>query len=566
MNDPEGAVTGWCEGHTTEAELTDALARSEARFRTLIARSPDPVAVIAGGCFVQVNAALVALLGFGTEALLLGSLALLRVHADDRACFAGTLDALLKGPPELTLAPQELRLVGSDGSLVHVAVTVVRIEDRGRPALHATLRDLTEQRRLHERLAHSDRMASLGTLAAGVAHEINNPLGFILMNLDGVLEELPGLMRNLQVLRLSLADRIGVLEAERLLAAAGLPATAEPVDDLTARVRDAHVGAQRVRDIVRDLKTFARVETEEAALGPVHVDSALEVALNLACHDIKYKARIRRDFRTTPPALADEGRLSQVLLNLMVNAAQSPQGDESKQVTLRTYARPDRVVVEISDNGAGIAPGDLARVFEPFFTTKPAGEGSGLGLAISREIVRGFGGELEVESAAGHGATFRVCLPIAAPLSVEEEVEDEPTEETPQPRRPRILVVDDEPMMLRALERRLSREYDVTCALSGAQALERLSEDTGWELVLCDVVMPGVDGAAVYRWIQTHHPQLLERTIMMTGGAVTTESRRFLDETQNLVLPKPLQVPQLMGVLRGMMFEPPSRNGLSARP
>ncbi len=560
MNDQEAPMGGF-EDTGNAADLPAALARSEERFRAVIAGSPDPVAVIREGRFTRLNQRLVDLLGFGSAEVLLGAPALQRVHPDDRACFAETTRLLLQGPSETTLAPQVMRLLAADGREIAVEVSAVRIDDGG-PALHATLRDQTERNQLHARLARSDRMASLGTLAAGVAHEINNPLGFILMNLDGVLEDLPALMHTLQVLRVALADRIGVLEAERLLASAGLPATSEPVDELVERTRDAYVGAQRVRDIVGDLRTFANVETDEAALGPVQLEDALEVALNLACHDIKYKARIRRDLQQTPKAMAEEGRLSQVLLNLLVNAAQAPEGRAPKQVRLRSYTRGDRVVLEVSDNGAGIAPTDLARVFEPFFTTKAAGEGSGLGLAISREIVRGFGGELEVESRLGEGASFRVCLPHAEDMSAVEDAEDETTEETPHPRRPRILVVDDEPMMLRALERRLAREYDVTCAVSGAQALEWLSQEGDWDMVLCDVVMPGVDGAAVYRWIQAHRPQLLQRTVLMTGGAVTHESRRFLDETTNLVLPKPLQVPQLLGVLRGMLFEPGQAAGV----
>ena len=481
------------------------------------------------------------------------------VHADDLECFAETTRALLDGPLELSLAPQELRLIATGGCQIHVEVAAIRIDYQGQPALHVTLRDLTERRRLRARMARSDRMASLGTLAAGVAHEINNPLSFILMNLEGVLDDLPGMAHSLKVLEAGLVERLGRQEAENLLTEAGMAAGEERVEDLAARIGDAHVGAQRVRDIVADLKTFARVETEEAALTAVRVEQALKVALNLASHEIKHKTRIRRDLHPTPLALAEEGRLSQVLVNLLVNAAQAPNGEAPKQVTLRSYARQDQVVLEIADNGAGIAVENLARVFEPFFSTKTSGEGSGLGLAISREIVRGFGGELEVESSPGRGATFRVCLPIAAESEVDLDVEDEPTEETLHPLRPRVLVVDDEPMLLRALERRLGRECEVTCAVTGAQALDRLSEGKKWDMVLCDMVMPGMDGVAVYRWIQTHQPQLLERTVLMTGGAVTREARRFLEETQNRVLPKPLQVPELLEVLRTLVHSGSSR-------
>ncbi len=565
MTDQKSALTGPFEYSGAIADLPAALARSEERFRAIVAGAPDPVALIADGRFTLLNQRLVDLLGFGTPGVLRHSLVLQRVHPDDRSCFAETIQFLLEGPPEATLAPQGLRLIAADGREVHVSVTVVRVDGETGPALFVTLRDLTEHRKLHARLARSDRMASLGTLATGIAHEINNPLGFVLMNLEGVLEELPELTKSLEVLRSAVVERIGEAEAEDLFATSGLPTNDQPFEDLTERTRDAYFGAQRVRDIVRDLKTFANVETGEAPLGPVQVESALEVALNLACHDIKYKACIRRELSRTPLAHADEGRLSQVLLNLLVNAAQAPEGVDPKQVLLRSYQQGNRVCLEVCDNGAGISASALGQVFEPFFTTKAAGEGSGMGLAISREIVRGFGGDMEVESTPGQGATFRVILPIAEQPTAVLAEDDDPTEEHLPLHRPRILVVDDEPMMLRAIERRLTRDYEVTCAVTGSQALERLSEEANWDMVLCDLVMPGVDGAAVYRWIQTHRPQLLERTVLMTGGAVTSESRCLLDETDNVVLSKPLQVPQLLRVLRGMVSASSQCNGTVLR-
>jgi len=553
MHDRNDLLAGTHEDVSRARELELALRRSEARFRTLIDSSPDAVAVVGQGRFLYVNHRLVELLGVGDPSLLSGHLVLERVHPEDRDDFAEAIRQLLDSGGSLSLPLQELRLQRGDEQVLHVELAAVRLEYQGQPAVHLTLRDLSERRQLQDRLARSDRMASLGTLAAGVAHEINNPLGFVLMNLDGVLEGLPALLQRIAALREAMAARLGTFEAERILAGVGLPATIEPVDDLMVHTRDAFVGAQRVKDIVADLRTFARVEAEGTALGPVRVERALDVALNLATHHIKHRCRIRREIGPTPEALADEGRLSQVLLNLVVNAAQAPDGLEAKEVVLRAGVRDDRIVLEVSDNGGGIATEHLGRVFEPFFTTKAPGEGSGLGLAISREIVRGFGGELEVESVVGLGATFRVVLPLA-PVDAEEV--SEPAEEvTPAsgPWRPRVLVVDDEPLMLRALERRLDREYDVTCVGSGELAVESLDQGGRWDMILCDVVMPGLDGAAVYRWVQSHRAELLGRLVFMTGGAVTRESRRFLEQTTNLVLPKPLDVRQLVGLMRGLM-------------
>ncbi|GEJ55712.1 sensor histidine kinase [Anaeromyxobacter diazotrophicus] len=259
--------------------------------------------------------------------------------------------------------------------------------------LVGTCTDITEKKRMAIKLQIADRMASLGTLAAGVAHEINTPLAYVLANVDCCLERL-----------------------EPLTAAGdGAAPTTDVARECVGALRDAHAGAARMRDIVRDLKAFSRVEDDVRE--PVQAQASLRAALSLADLELRRRARVVLDFQPVPPVLASESRLSQVFLNLLVNAAQAiPEGHPDRheiRVTMREMAG-GKVMVEIRDTGCGIAPEHRHRIFDPFFTTKPAGVGTGLGLSICHEIVSALRGAIEVESEVGQGSRFRVILPAAS--------------------------------------------------------------------------------------------------------------------------------------------------------
>jgi signal transduction histidine kinase len=242
------------------------------------------------------------------------------------------------------------------------------------------------------RRALADRLSSAAALAAGVAHELNNPLAYVTANLA------------------FLAERTARL-AEVL---AGAPRTADDVDlgtQLAEAMREARTGAERMRAVVRDLKTFARVDEEQPK--PVDVRPIIDSCLNVAWTEIRRRAGLVRDLEAVPPVLGDEGRLSQVFLNLLLNAAQSiPAGrPDGHEVRVATRTRADgRVEVEVRDNGGGITPEHLPRIFDPFFTTKGPRHGTGLGLSICYSVISGMGGEIEVESTVGAGSTFRVLL------------------------------------------------------------------------------------------------------------------------------------------------------------
>jgi signal transduction histidine kinase len=293
------------------------------------------------------------------------------------------LAVLRSGKPSAT----EGMIPAPDGSERHWLTYRFIVKERsGRKLLGGVSLDVTERKSMQAQLVVSDRLAAVGTLAAGVAHEINNPLAFVLSNLSFLAGELQGVARELPPGRTA--------EMEEVL-------------------REATDGAHRVRQIVRDLRTFSRGDDEVATA--VNVQAVLESAITMARGELKMRAQIVREYREVPLVEGNEGRFGQVFLNLLINAAQAipPGKPDQHEVRLVLRHSADRVIVEVKDTGMGMPPEVRARIFDPFFTTKPVGEGTGLGLSICHGIVTGFGGEITVESEEGRGSTFRVSLPVA---------------------------------------------------------------------------------------------------------------------------------------------------------
>ena len=407
-----------------------------------------------------------------------------------------------------------------EGQVVEVIGVAIDITDRRRA--EAALKQS------EARLIDADRLASLGTLAAGVAHEINNPLSYVLLNLDLVLRELDAR---------ALGDESPV-----------------PCSDLVTRLREARRGVDRVRLIVQDLKAFSRIDPGRR--GPVDVRRVLDETLEVASNEIRHRARLVRELADVPPVEANASRLGQVFLNLLLNAVQSiAEGDvEHNQITVSTsVGEGGRVVVAVADTGAGIPEDILAHVFEPFFTTKPAGFGTGLGLSICHGIVTSLGGEITVESRIGHGSVFRVILPAAAPVDearAASRAESRPSIPIPRTPRGRVLVVDDEPVLAAALGRSLEPEFEVEVLGNGREALERLRRDPPFDAVLCDLIMPEMTGMDVYEALKDTDPDLTSRIIFMTGGTFTRRARDFLASIPNPALDKPFDLTMLEALLR----------------
>jgi CheY-like chemotaxis protein len=317
----------------------------------------------------------------------------------------------------------------------------------------------------------------------------------------------------------------------------------------------------RIHRIVRDLGSFSHAD-EDASV-PMDVNLAVESALTMLRNELKYRARVERDLRATRLAQASAARLGQVFLNLILNAAQALDDADTKRnvVRVRSYDDGPDVVIEVSDNGPGIAPEVLPRIFESFYTTKPRGMGTGLGLPISLGIVRGLGGEIAVETRPGQGTTFRVRLPAGEPSAA--------TAVTPAPEatpvrgvtRRRILAVDDEALLLKAYRRMLSDAHDLTTALGGLEALRMLGQDAAFDVILCDLQMPEMSGMELHAAVRQQFPALADRFVFVTGGAFSGDARRFLEESVAVVLHKPFRIEDLLKVVDRTASGIPVRRG-----
>ena len=379
-------------------------------------------------------------------------------------------------------------------------------------------RRAAERQNMESRLAFADRMASVGTLAAGVAHELNNPLMYVLSNLHLTREEID-----------SRAD------------AAWLEHARQQLDE-------AIHGAVRMQNIVRDLKTFSRVDDEQQ--GNVDVQSVLESSINICWNEVRHRATLERDFSEIPPVDANESRLGQVFLNLLINAAQAmpERGVSANRITVRTFTDEQGwAVIEVADNGTGIEPGRMSRVFEPFFTTKPVSEGTGLGLSICQNIVREAGGTIEAHSELDRGTTFVVRLPASMRDSVPDTTLAPPTA-TPGARAC-VVVVDDEPLVGRSIQRAL-RGHEVQVFSSGEEAIERLCSDEPFDVVFCDLMMPEVSGMELFARVSERCPEIASRFVFMTGGAFTPEAREFLKQSPLVCLEKPFELRQIRDLVK----------------
>jgi signal transduction histidine kinase len=494
----------------SRAELTAGLALAEAvqeaALDGVLVVGADRRVTTANRKFVEMWRVPPAVRAAGSERALLGCLLDQLAAPDD---FIARVDHLHAHPDETSA--DELRL--KDGRLFERWTGPVRSADGRHHGRLWCFRDVTERRK--QELAQAvatQRMASLGRLAAGVGHEINNPLTYAMGNIDLLLKD---------YLATKIPSPKSIVEA-----------LAETLD-----------GLQRVQVIVRDLQTLARAE---APAGPVDLEQIADRAIQLAVTEVRHRAQVVRRYEPVPPVIGCPIRLGQVLLNLLINAAQSiPEGDASaNRIEVAIRPAEGASIIEVSDTGAGIAPEHLPRIFDPFFTTKQLGSGTGLGLAICREIISSHGGTIAVQSTLGAGTTMTIRLPRAAP-----EVTAPPAPSPPAlapARRGKLLVIDDEPAMVRLLERVLEEHHDVVTSTSARGALSRIEAGERFDLIVCDLMMPEISGIDFHAHLERHHPALASRIVFMTGGAFTEQAKAFLARTNIGHIAKPFSLEGLV--------------------
>jgi len=422
-------------------------------------------------------------------------------------------------------------------ALVRLAVVALMIDGARTHCIVMT--DLTEQRRqsiaiaeeraqMHTRLLLADRMSSLGTLAAGVAHEINNPLAYVAMSLALIESRLPDISCQ----------------------AAGM--APEPPKWLERQVARALEGTERVRLIVRDLKAFSRVDDE--TMGVVDPRRALDASIALASNEIRHRARLVRDYDRLPLVWANEARLEQVFLNLIVNATQAIQAGAAEENEIRVSGETDpegRAVIEVRDTGSGIKPAHLPLIFDPFFTTKPLNEGTGLGLSLSQSIIASLDGQITVQSELGSGSVFRVVLPGAEGNS-SMATQSPPAAAHPVVRRGRLLIIDDEVDICLALQDAVGAAHDVITTTNAHRALELLASGERFDVILCDMRMPQMNGTEFHDRLMIQDPDQARRVVLMSGG-LSRRAGAAPIVLQAPLLEKPFTIEQVLSLLRKAM-------------
>jgi PAS domain S-box-containing protein len=502
-----GVALDACELAQARADAEARLRASERRHRAIFEHASDGI-FLAGADhrYIDVNPAGASMLGYTREELLARSIEELIVPEE-----------LLARPVSFALGATtpgvsffaERRLRRKDGTVIDVELHAVRLADG---TLQSVCRDVSERRRAHAEHAATERMASLGRLAQGIGHEINNPLAYLMLNLE--------------LARLALRDTAPALH-----------------ESLSSAMTSAEDGAARIARIVRALASFGRGDGE--TVRPVQIARVVDDALTLTKNRLRHVAEVDVDVDSAPPIRANDFQLVQVFVNLLLNAADAMEGFTRDRHVLAITARGEtdgRVTVVVADTGPGIPPSDRERVFDPFFTTKAIGRGTGIGLSISKAILATFGGTIEVDDARndGAGAVFRIGLGPASLTPVATVATKPPPAAT---KRLRVLVVDDEPLIGRIIERALP-QHDVVVLDNVPAALEACMRDD-FDRILCDLMLPGVAGDVLFTTLERDRPELARRVVFMTGGAFTPGAQGFLERVTNRCIDKPFSVSTL---------------------
>ncbi len=502
-----------------------ALRASEERFRIVVHGAPDGVAILRGPTILYLNPRAARLIGLARPEDGYGRPISDFIHPDDAAIAADRIGDMFRTGKAHENA-HEYRSRSLDGRELVVEISSILIDFDGGRAVLAFARDVTERKAMQARLAQADRLAALGMLSAGVAHEINNPLAYVLMNLELMSREL---------------SKGGPVDTQTLL----------------TRLREARHGGERVATIVRDLKTFAR--EDQAVRWPVQLERVLDAALNVAGGEIAKRGRIVRDYGAIPVVEGIAARLEQVFVNLLSNAAQALPEDSiwRNEVAVRVSEDADFVYVSVSDTGVGMTDAVKRHIFDPFFTTKPAGVGTGLGLPICQGIVLAHGGGIEVSSEPGSGSTFVVKLRRWTGSVGEAQ----PEARAPSAQRGRILIVDDDAAVGRTLRLALEEDHEVTVVRGGQEALGVLRTRDGaadYDVVICDLLMPGMTGNELFAIVKEELPDVARRFVFMSGGYFDGDEETSTGGQP--VLEKPFNLEQVRAVLRDVvgLRQPPA--------
>ena len=393
-----------------------------------------------------------------------------------------------------------------------------------------------ERAQLNSELAHQEKLSALGVLAAGVSHEINNPCAAILSNMNVLRDQLESLQSRPRFQRVDALDLVA--------------------SDWIDSIGDCISASNRIREIVKTLNVFSR-KSDSAPPVPVDINEEVQTVIRLIGKEVRFQAEFDVSLNPdVPRIMAQPNSVTQIVTNLVVNALQALENSKGTppQVSIKTDFDDEHVLLEISDNGPGIPPEVLSRIFDPFFTTKPIGKGTGLGLAITRQLVRKVGGEIFADSDVGHGARFSVVIErgevAVATLQSDQRM-------PPASDRLRVLLLDDDELILRSLQRSLSPHFECQAMGKAQAALEMLVHDGDFDAVVSDVVMPEMNGLEFWTELEQSRPELALRTVFISGGITSDQLRVRVTDTGRPCLSKPVDMPELIRTIRrvGRPFE-----------
>lgn len=393
-----------------------------------------------------------------------------------------------------------------------IAKKSMALDQKKRVAAHRSSKEESEMvAKLRENIV-ADRMKATATLASGIAHEINNPLTYV--------------MGNMELIQRVLDD--------------GRPPQPQQIAILRESVAEALTGAQRIRDLIKTMRSFS--EEESIVYQPADFMQVVEHAIRMTQHHHRNRVRFTTSLSEAPVVSINQARLGQLCLNLLSNAAQALPKDNATPGTIRVSLNRDtagHAVFEVSDNGRGMSLEEQTHALDPFFTTKEPGFGTGLGLTICHDIVSKAGGSLSVSSRVGAGTTVRVSIPPHSGVGKMSQDADA----IPQ----KILVVDDD-RAIRALAKRALRKYGVESVASVTEALERCRRSS-YAVILCELTLPGMSGMRFYQKLAACCPGAEQRITFLAGAPITKGTKDFLATIPNQVLYKPFSICQLLEML-----------------
>lgn len=455
-------------------------------YHGVLQHSPDGALIYNEKEILSTNPAMLTFLGYEKEEALLGQP--IRNLSDSFPRFFEPEIYNLKGDED-SIIP----FIRKDGEIKEGEVSALKVQFEKKIVNCILVRDITSRRTLEQKLREIERVIAVGTMASGIAHEINNPMAYIQANVEFVKNELDDLDTYFK-------------ESPQLLAR---------FEEMREALLDTLGGSVRVRTIVQDLKSLSH-SSENETLKSIDIIPIIESSIAIIRKNLETKAALIIRLQNTPLALFSEGRLGQVVLNLLVNAVQAiPEGaPEKNEIRIRSEATEREVLIHICDSGNGIPEKIQKKIFDPFFTTKPAGEGTGLGLSICNNIMKRLGGDLSFKSKPGEGTTFTIHLPRAI---------DTTTRPTNPSTKYHILIVDDDDKIGSMMHRMLHPLYRITFVNSAIKALIEIEESDDIDLIICDAMMPEMSGYDLMDQLKSNRIDLLPRFILMTGGRLETQ-------------------------------------------